>query len=82
MRQHSPVVPVPYQISQEQFARWLTATSGILVTESALGRLERGEGRTGPPLQVLITLCRMEVLRVEGEVCDLNRVVTVLCGES
>ena len=68
-------------VSQEQFARWLSAVSGIAVSESAIGRLERGEGRSGPPLGVLIILCRMEVLRVEGEVCDLNRVVGVLCGE-
>ena len=81
MRQHDLVDPIPYQISQEQFARWLTATSGIVVSESAIGRLERGEGQTGPPLNVLIALCRMEVLRVEGVVCDLNRVVGVLCGE-
>ena len=81
MKQHSPVESVPYQISQEQFARWLTAVSGIVVTESALGRLERGEGRTGPPLNVLIALCKMEVLRVDDQVCGLNRVVGVLCGK-
>ena len=81
MKQHNPVESIPNPVSQEQFARWLTATSGIAVSESALGRLERGEGRTGPPFSVLIALCRMKVLRIDGQVCDLNRVVDVLCGE-
>ena len=81
MRTNNRVVPIPYPVSQEQFAHWVTATSGILVTESAIGRLERGEGRSGPPLNLLIALCRIQVLRIDGEVCDLNRVVGVLCGE-
>ena len=82
MKQHNPVESVPYHVSQEQFARWLTATSGIAVTESAIGRVERGEGQSGPPIQVLIALCRVSALRVNGEVLDLNRLVGVLCGES
>ncbi len=82
MRQHSPVDPIPHHVSQEQFARWLTATSGIVVSESAIGRLERGEGQSGPPLQVLIALCEAKALQIEGEVLDLNRVCDVLCGES
>ena len=81
MTQHNPINPVPYPVSQDQLARWLTSTSGIAVSESALGRLERGKGQTGPPFSVLIALCRMKVLRIDGVVCDLNRVVDVLCGD-
>ena len=73
--------PIDRRISQEQFARWVSEVSGIAVSESAIGRLERGEGRSGPPINVLIALCKMEVLRVEGEVCDLNWVGNVLCRE-
>ena len=82
IKANNPLDPIPYQISQEQFVRWLTATSGINVSESAIGRLERGEGCSGPPLSVLIALCEMQVLRFpDGSFCDLNRVADILREE-
>ncbi len=71
------------RVSQEQFVMWLSAVSGIDVSESAIGRLERGEGRTGPPIGVLIALCReLKVLQLpDGSRCDLNKAADILCGK-
>ena len=63
LKQTNPVENPAYPASQEQFARWVTATSGVFVSESAIGRLERGEGHTGPPIGVIIALCKyMKIL--------------------
>ena len=74
---------VPDRVSQEQFVIWLSAVSGIAVSESAIGRLERGEGRTGPPIGVLIALCcEMKLLQLpDGSPCDLNKAADILCGK-
>ena len=73
----------PDIISQKQFADWVSAMSGVDVSESAIGRLERAECHTGPPVNVLIALCRrMKLLKLpDGSYCDMDRVVDILCGE-
>jgi len=73
----------PDAINQDQFAQWVTAMTGIRVTEAAIGRVERGEGLTGPPINVLIALChRLKLLKLpNGSRCDMNRAVDILCGE-
>ena len=71
---------VDRRVSQEQFAQWVSAVSGILVTEAAIGRLERGDGQLGPPLHVLIALYKVKILRLpDGSLCDLNQMADVLC---
>ena len=73
----------PDIISQKQFADWVSAMSGVDVSESAIGRLERAEGHSGPPVNVLIALCRrMKLLKMpDGSYCDMDRAVDILCGE-
>jgi len=73
----------PDTITQKQFADWVSAMSGVPVSESAIGRLERSEGRIGPPTSVLIALChRMKLLKLpDGSYCDMDRAVDILCGE-
>ena len=74
---------VPDPVNQKQFASWVSAISGIHLSESALGRLEKGTALTGPPLSILIALCKyMKILRLpDGSLCDLNRVAEILCGD-
>jgi|GEM_PF-1118475 len=83
LKQYNPVETPAYPTSQEQFARWVSAMSGVFVSESAIGRLERGEGRTGPPIGVLIALCKyMKILRLpNGRYCTMNDASDILCGE-
>ncbi len=70
-------------VNQKQFAKWVSAISGIHLSESALGRLEKGSARTGPPLALLIALCKyMRILRLpDGSFCDLDKATDILCGE-
>jgi len=83
LKQSGLIESTPDVITQGQFAEWVSAMSGVVVTESAIGRLERGEGQTGPPIGVLIALCKyMKILQLpNGSYCDMNRVVDILCGE-
>lgn len=83
LQETNAVEPLSNPISQEQFARWVTATSRIPVTESAIGRIERGEGRGGPPLDVLIALCeRMDILKLsDGSTVNLSIAAAILTGE-
>ena len=83
LRESGLVEEIPETITQKQFADWVSAMSGVDVSESAIGRLERAEGHTGPPVNVLIALCRrMKLLKLpDGSYCDMDRVVEILCGE-
>jgi len=83
LKESGQVEVEPDTITQIQFADWVSHTSGIPVTPGMLGRLERGEGRTGPPTSVLIALChRLKLLKLpDGSYCDMDRAVDILCGE-
>ena len=83
LKQTGLVERLPDIITQKQFADWVSAMSGVPISESAIGRLERNEGATGPPTSVLIGLChRMKLLKLpDGSYCDMDRAVDILCGE-
>ena len=83
LKQTGLVESSPDIITQKQFADWVSAMSGVPVSESAIGRLERSEGRIGPPTSVLIALChRLKLLELpDGSYCDMDRAVDILCGE-
>ena len=73
----------PDSITQEEFAFWVSAMTGISVSESAIGRLERGEGQTGPAIIPLLALCHeLKLLKLpNGSPCNMNRVADILCGK-
>jgi hypothetical protein len=70
-------------VTQGQFARWVTAQSGFRVSDSAIGRLERGISSSAPPVEVLAALTmRMKILRFpDGHYCTLEEAIAVLTGE-
>ena len=74
---------LPDSISQEEFALWVSAITGISVSESSIGRLERGEGRTGPAIIPLLAICHeLKLLKLpNGSPCNMNRVADILCGK-
>lgn len=54
-------------VDRPQLALWLTAQADMgdaPVTEAALGRVERGEGRDGPPTKVSIAIIRAKILKL------------------
>jgi len=83
LKESGLVETTPDTITQKQFADWVSAMSGVVVSESAIGRIERQEGHTGPPVSVLIGIChRLKLLKLpDGSYCDMNRAVDILCGE-
>ncbi len=80
--QSGSIETVSQPTTQAQFARWITGKSRIFVSESAIGRLERGEGRGGPPFELLIALCQtVKILPLpDGSHCDLYHAAEILCG--
>ena len=82
LEQAGSIETVSQPTTQAQFARWITGKSRIFVSESAIGRLERGEGRGGPPFELLIALCKaVDILPLpDGSHCNLDRAAEILCG--
>ncbi len=69
-------------ISRNQFARWISDCSGMFLSESALSRLERGEGRNGPTFKIVYAICEMmDFLRLpNGKRCHLREAGAILMG--
>lgn len=69
-------------IDRPQFALWLTAEAGMQdspIGEAAIGRVERGEGRDGPPNKVQIALIRSKILKLpDGTPYTHDDIVAVL----
>lgn len=70
-------------ISQGQFARWITSQTGFRVSEAAIGRLERGDKRSAPPVEILVAITqRLKILQLpDGNYCTLDDAIAVLTGE-
>lgn len=82
LRNTNPSEYVGDTVTQGQFARWVTAQSGFKVSDSAIGRLERGVSSSAPPVEVLAALTmRLQILQFpDGHYCSLEEAIDVLVG--
>lgn len=83
LRNTNPSEYVGEIVTQGQFARYVTAQSGFRVSDSAIGRLERGISSSAPPVEVLAALTmRMKILKFpDGRYCTLEEAIAVLTGD-
>ncbi|PSB25373.1 hypothetical protein [Stenomitos frigidus] len=69
-------------VDRPQFALWLTAQANMLdapITDAAIGRVERGEGKDGPPNKIQIALIRAKILKLpDGKLYSHDDLVAVL----
>jgi hypothetical protein len=70
-------------VTQDQFARWVTAQSGLRVSGGAIGRVERGNYRGAPALETIAALTLyLEILQFpDGHYCSIEEAINILCGE-
>jgi len=69
-------------ISQKQFARWISDNSIADVSPASLNRLERGQGRYGPGIGILIAIQKLDFLELpDGSKCSLDTLGAILIGQ-
>lgn len=77
----NPTETVGEFVTLPQFARWLTAKTGFKVSDSVLGRVERGI-HNAPPFDVIVALSKSGLLKLpDGSPCGIEDAIAVLTEE-